>query len=35
MSPRRSIEELDRLEECARQALVEYVQNIGIFKPAY
>jgi len=25
MSPRRSSEELDRLEECARQALVEYV----------
>ena len=29
MSPRRSSEELDRLEECARQALVEYVLHIA------
>jgi hypothetical protein len=35
MSPRRSSEELDRLEECARQALLEYVQNIGIVKAAH
>ena len=32
MSPRRSSEELDRLEEGARQALVEYVQNVCIVK---
>jgi len=35
MSPRRSTEELDRLEECARQALVEYVRNVGTVKAAY
>ena len=35
MSPRRSSEELDRLEEGARQALVEYVHNLGIVKTAY
>lgn len=35
MSPRRSSEELDRLEEGARQALVEYVQNVCIVNAAY
>jgi len=35
MSPRKSSEELDRLEEGARQALVEYVHNVEIVKAAH